>query len=142
MAIFLKKKPALAPVPAPVVQSTAPLELPPQAMSPREEEALAEVGLLPDPAPKKVGLVIKKKPKVGRFREGDKVRITNELYSWVTRWKPGDTGVVTKYSGPVQEMKGDLNYGVLIVRLDNPREKQHSEVYLHAWEVEPLEAQQ
>lgn len=132
MAIVLKKKPAPAPV-----QPTAPLTLPPVALSPREEEALEAVGLAP--AKPKNGLVIKKKPKVGRFIEGQRLKITNEFYPWIKHWQPGDTGTVIRYNGPVQEAKGDLRYGLVILKLDTVRDKDRPTAYFHAWELAPLE---
>lgn len=67
---------------------------------------------------------------------GDKVVITNELYSWVDRWKAGDTGVVEKFVSPVLEARAEgLKWALVIVRLDHPRKGGHEVCYFHNWEL-------
>lgn len=122
MAVILKKK---------VVELTE-----------REKDTLAALGLGPDPTPhapsgvviKKVGVVIRK---VGSFSAGDKVRITNDLYTWVEWWKPGDTGTVTKVAhAPSEAGEKRKRYAVIEVKLDKVRVHGREFCLFHAWELE------
>lgn len=87
---FIKKAP---------VQSTAPGGTAP--LTERQTQALVDQGILP-PQPKKGGLTIIHKPTPPTARpvpvlsEGDRVRVTNDLYPWVTYWKVGDCGTVVR----------------------------------------------
>lgn len=140
MAVILKKKPA--------VQPTAPAPTSEPVLSDREKKHLIEAGIIPAEPVKKV-ITINKGPKQceapGRkyyaYSQGERVKIVNDLFSWMEWWKPGDTGTVVKYSNPVPENRGDgLKWGILIVKLDKPRVKGRDECYFHAWEVDRVAA--
>lgn len=104
-------------------------------MTERQKNALMDVGLLPA-EPSKVK--IKKKQAFGSYSPGDKVVITNELYSWVDYWRPGDTATVIRFIPPVLEARADGNkYAVVEVKLDLVRDKQRPTCFLHGWEVAP-----
>lgn len=111
-----------------------------QELTDREKDTLVALGLGPDTPetpvtpPKKVGVVIKK---VGAFSAGDKVRITNELYTWVEWWKPEDTGTVTKVThAPNEAGEKRKRYAVVEVKLDKVRIHGREFCLFHAWELE------
>lgn len=132
MAITIKKKEAV-----PVLEG-----LPADDMTQRQLDALAAVGLAPE-APKapppptvhKPGITIKK---LGSFAEGDAVTITNNLYSWVEWWKPGDTGKVLKVYSQSTILKPEerKRYTVVQVKLDKVRVHGREICLFHAWELE------
>ena len=133
MAITIKKKevPTLA-------------GLPSDDMTQRQLDALAAVGLAPEPpkAPPpppvhKPGITIKK---VGMFADGDAVRVTNTLYSWVEWWKPGDTGKVLKVFPQSTGLKPEerKRYCVVQVKLDKVRVHGREVCLFHAWELEAV----
>ena len=111
-----------------------------QELTDREKDTLAALGLGPDtpeapvPPPKKVGVTIRK---VGMFSAGDKVVVTNDLYTWVEWWKPGDTGVVVKaIPAPNEAGEKRRRYAVVEVKLDNVRVHGRQHCLFHAWELE------
>lgn len=137
MAVTLIRKAPVQPI------APTPAEEP---LTERQTQALVDQGILPE-QPKKGGLTIirKKEPPTARrvmsFAEGDKVRITNDLYAWVNYWKTGDTGTVIRV-GPYGSGASDeerRRYAVVVVKLDKPRPPENrSECYFHAWELEVL----
>jgi hypothetical protein len=130
MAVVIKKK---------EVQPVAKAQ---EALSQREQDALEAVGLAPE-KPTESSLTVKVRDRKAHvFSEGDRVRITNDLYTWVEHWKLGDTGVVRKYHPAVPEANGDRRYACVIVVLDKPRKADRPEAYFHAWELEPITKEQ
>lgn len=127
------------------VQSIAPKgdEAPPTE---RQTQALVDLGILP-PTPSKGGLTLthKKASPVSRplnvFMVGYRVRVTNDLYGWITHWNVGDTGVVIRsvphsYGASDEDRK---RYAVVEVKLDKPRPPEKRLTCLfHAWELEPI----
>jgi hypothetical protein len=104
-------------------------------LSATQKQILVEQGLLPpEPAPAKPDLT----KTYQSYSAGDKVVIVNTLYSWVEEWKPGDTGIVLQYRGPVPEaIRDGRKWGLVEVRLDKPRVFTRAVCMFHAWEVAP-----
>lgn len=104
-----------------------------------DADALALVGLSSAPSVPYQTAGDKAKALKGQWpalSEGEKVVITNDLYTWVDRWLPGDTGVVVRYFPPVQEARMEGNkWGLVIVKLDRPRKAGHEVCYFHNWEL-------
>lgn len=131
MAVVIKKK---------EVQPVA-KEAPQAELSQREQDALEAVGLAPEKKESSITIKVRNK-KAHVFSEGDRVVITNDLYTWIEHWKVGDTGTVRKYHPAVPEANGDRRYACVIVVLDKPRKADRQEAYFHAWELEPLVKEQ
>lgn len=141
MAIVFKKK---------LAGTTPPT---PPALSVRQEEDLAAVGLGPvtTPPPKQLiscspalrpELFPTRQKSGSMFSEGQRARITNDLYPWVKAWDVGDMVTVIRYWPPVKEHQGDSAYGVVLVKLDTIREPGKDTAHFHAWELERVEPQQ
>lgn len=70
------------------------------------------------------------------FKAGDKVKVTNTLLPWMTRWQAGDTGLVSRvWAAPIENGKPSPRMAVVEVQLDKPREKSHPTCMFHAWEL-------
>lgn len=79
-----------------------------------------------------IGLVAPKEKAVVKFSVGERLRVTNPHFTWITTHKQDDEGVVLRVISPIKEalQYGD-QYGLLEVRMDNG-----NVVFLHNWEVE------
>lgn len=68
------------------------------------------------------------------FAPDEEVVVTNSLFSWNTRYKAGDTGVVLscRLAGSTPRSR----YTLVEVRMDKPRERGHDTVWLHIWELD------
>lgn len=88
------------------------------------DELLALTGIIPDTEAPSAEAT----PKKGRMviRQGDRIVITQELYPWVEVWKPGDTGIISKYypKGPADQTD------IAEIELDKPRLAGREKVYL------------
>lgn len=115
-------------------------------MSQRQVDALVAVGLL-EPVSKPITPYVsvsdKREAIQGKFSAlavGDRVVITNDLYPWVDRWLPGDSGVVTRYANPVHEaLLESHKWGLAIVKLDHPRKSGHEVCHFHRWELRKVD---
>lgn len=102
----------------------------------REGDALDIVGLGPSSN-------LKIKRPFARIPEGAHIEVTNEYFTWIEAYKPGDKGVVLKYfSAPhappfSKAPKTDLYR----VKLDVPRVDGVEVVTLARWEIKPIEEQ-
>lgn len=146
MAIIFKKKPT--PV-QPIAPTTEVLAKETEEMSERQLNALAAVGLAPEP---KKSITINK-PEVkkstapvsnykGLLAAGTKVKICFSLFDWVETYKVGDTGVILRDwatvmpPGASQQEKED--YHLYEIQLDNPRIPSKPTVLVRSWELEVL----
>lgn len=102
------------------------------APTPEEEAAMVAAGLL-EPKPKVGGIQIKRK---GHFRVGDRVRVTQNLFTWVKYYQPGDIGIIESASVvSVKLQPTDPAEALYRVRLDHPRSPEHETVIFSGREL-------
>lgn len=112
---------------------------PAPVVSQEDMDALVACGLADAPAVTYKTTTERVRALVGHWPallEGTKVRITNNLYPWVTKWCVGDTATVLKYHTAPKEFQSDPRYACVVVRLDKARDGGDGLAYLHAWELE------
>ncbi len=141
MAVVFKKK-AVQPI-APKGPESVPKAEKAEELTERQKAALEAVGLLgapkeetynpappPSTQPEKIVYPV--------YSAGDKVEVVNTFFTWVKEWKAGDTGVVTRFWNAVPETRAmGPGYGVVEVRLDNPRVPEKPLVLLHQRDLQP-----
>lgn len=141
MAVVFKKK-AVQPIAPKEPESVTKAEKV-EELTERQKAALEAVGLLDSPKeetynpapppstqPEEIVYPV--------YSAGDKVEVVNTFFTWVKAWKAGDTGVVTRFWNAVPEARAiGPGYGVVEVRLDNPRVPEKPLVLLHQKDVKP-----
>lgn len=124
---------------------TTPAHTPPkvdEAMSQRQKDALAAVGLYEEPAPmilpKAGGTTIKKAVQCGTFSIGSRIQITNGLFPWLLTFKAGDTGTVTHMWPAPPNTEDPTRYILYEIALDHPHVPEVPKVNLRGWEIKEV----
>lgn len=102
-----------------------------EGLSPRQQEALVAAGLAPVPQKKII------KPKMKPLETGMRVRVTNDLFTWIMAYKFGDTGVIERVTRAVDSVHTiPIRDDMYLLRLDDPTT--NPVVIVKRWEIEEI----